>query len=157
MDCIDLCMQEKIILACNCYDLRYPNLNGTQTQPCLTLTQYDCADGEVNTFDKSSCVTKHCPLECDSVKYELENSIGFHLSLPYTDYDYCPYCTTINVFYTNLEYTVIAETPQTTLVSLLSQFGGSLGIFISFSVFTLFEALEILILILYALWFKRTE
>ena len=63
IDCIDLSMQEQIILACNCYDLRYPNLNETQTQPCLTLTQYDCADGEVNSFDKSTCVTKHCPLE----------------------------------------------------------------------------------------------
>ena len=102
-------------------------------------------------------MTKQCPLECDSVKYELENSIGYHLSLPYTDYDYCPYCTTINVFYRSLEYTAIEETPQTTLVTLLSQLGGSLGMFISFSVFTLFEALEILILILYALWFKNNR
>ena len=64
------------------------------------------------------------------------------------------YNASINVFYTSLEYTVIAETPQTTL---FTQLGGSLGMFISFSVFTLFEAIEIIILILYALWFKRTE
>ena len=85
LDCIDLCMQEQIILACNCYDLRYPKLNEAQmsVEPCLNLTQYDCADGEVNTFDKSSCVTKYCPLECDSVKYDLENSIGSYLTQPY--------------------------------------------------------------------------
>ena len=75
---------------------------------------------------------------------------GFHLSLPYIDYEYCPYCTTINVFYTSLEYTAIAETPQTTLVTLFTQLGGSLGMFISFSVFTLFEAVEVLVLLLHA-------
>jgi hypothetical protein len=42
---------------------------------------------QVNTLDKSTCVTNHCLLECDSVKYELENSIGFHVFLPYTEYD----------------------------------------------------------------------
>ena len=130
------------------YDLRYPSFNETQIEPCLTLSQYDCVDGEVNRFDKATCVTKHCPLECDSVKFKLRNSIGSYLSKPYVMGS--PKLTSLVVFLPNLKYTHVSESPQTTFVTLLSQLGGSLGMFISFSMFTLFEAVEVFVLLLHA-------
>jgi len=64
---------------------------------------------------------------------------------------------TLRVFYPSLEYTEITETPQTTIFDLFTQIGGSLGLFISFNVFTLFELAEILILILHALLKPRSS
>jgi hypothetical protein len=66
------------------------------------LSQYDCADGEVNRFDKLTCVTKHCPLECDSVKFKLRNSIGSYLSKPYVKGG--PKLTSMVAFLPNLKY-----------------------------------------------------
>jgi len=126
----------------------------TQVEPCLTLAQYDCADSEVNTFDiiSSSCVSQQCPLECDSVHYALKNSVGSTRSQPYLEG--AQQFTSMVVYYSSLEYTQITETPQTTLVNLLSQVGGSLGMFVSFSVFTLFEVIEGFVLLVFALIFN---
>ena len=57
----------------------------------------------------------------------------------------------INVFYSNMEYTVISETPKTSLFDLISQIGGSLGMFLEFSVFHIVEIFEIVCLILHVL------
>ena len=56
------------------------------------------------------------------------------------------------VFYSTLVYTNITETPKMSAVDLLTQIGGSLGMFISLSVFTLFELVELAVLAAYALW-----
>ena len=58
------------------------------------------------------------------------------------------------VYYPSLEYTRIVETPKVTLLDLLTQIGGSLGLFVSFSVFTLFELIEAIFLVVRILFFK---
>ena len=85
IDCLDLCIQQKIISECECYYyyyLKYPNLN-TQVKPCLKLTQYECANEEINNFDSGQCIKAYCPLECSSIEYESENSDGSVFSDPY--------------------------------------------------------------------------
>jgi hypothetical protein len=62
---------------------------------------------------------------------------------------------TFTVFYSNLDYTLLTESPKTSIGDLFSQVGGALGMFVSFSIFTLFELIEILILIIYNLLFKN--
>ena len=152
LDCLDLCMQQHIIGACGCYDQRYQCLNN-KYEPCLNLTQFVCSENQINNFESSECITASCPLECDSVKYELEYSIGNPRCQPQKNRE-SEGITSLSVFYPSLEYTQISESPQTTFINLLTQLGGSLGMFISFSVFTLFEGIEILILIVHALFFN---
>ena len=53
-----------------------------------------------------------------------------------------------NVYYPNLQYTQISESPKTGTIDLFTQIGGALGMFVSFSIFTLFELIEIVVLIL---------
>jgi len=65
------------------------------------------------------------------------------------------YCFDIKVIYPSLEYTEITELPKITLLDLLTSIGGSLGMFISLSVFTYLEIIEILCLSLYAIFFKK--
>jgi hypothetical protein len=154
-DCLDLCMQQNIINACNCYHLKYSNLN-SHAQPCLSLKQFNCAESQISNFNSTPCISSSCPLECTSIKYVLEYSIGNPRYQP-EQINVSDSITSLNVFYPSLEYTEITETPQITLINLLTQLGGSLGMFISFSVFTLFEMIEIVILILHAFIFRRRK
>ena len=61
------------------------------------------------------------------------------------------------VYYSNLDYTLLTESPKTSIGDLFSQIGGALGMFVSFSVFTLFELIEILILVIYNLLSKNKK
>ena len=48
-----------------------------------------------------------------------------------------------NVFYPSLSYTSFKTEPAMTFAGLLSNLGGSLGLIVSVSVFTLFEIVEL--------------
>jgi hypothetical protein len=152
IDCIDLCMQQEIIDACNCYDLRFPKLKN-EIKACLNLTKFNCSENAINNFDSKSCVAQSCPLECNSIKYYLEDSSS---NLPIVDTDmvyYNNYKNKLIVYYSSLQSTIITQSPQITFINLLTQLGGSLGMFISFSVFALFEIIELFILMIHASFF----
>jgi len=172
-DCFHLCLQRDIIKTCDCYYTRYTKIYDT-TQPCLNLTQLDCIQRVSSTFEQDKC-TSECPLECDSVKYEYSlSSMSFpsqifydklksdakYLNSTESSYfqidlssieNYKKYFLMINVFYPYLEYTEITESPKFTLIDLISQAGGSLGMFCSFSLFHFIEIVEILIITVYIL------
>jgi hypothetical protein len=178
-DCFELCIQERIIEQCGCYSLEYPNLS-LQVRPCLNLSSYYCIDTQANAFDAVKCQTRECPLECDSVTYDLslscltnpslkefysfrlEDKENFEKMLENSSYTNVTFTydlfksmwLSVWVYYPSLEYTRIVETPKVTLLDLLTQIGGSLGLFVSFSVFTLFELIEALFLVARILLFK---
>ena len=54
------------------------------------------------------------------------------------------------IYYNQLEYTLIEENPAITLTSLISSIGGTMGLIVSISFFTLLEVAELLFLFLYA-------
>ena len=57
----------------------------------------------------------------------------------------------LNIFYPSKEYTVITETPKTSFIDLVSNMGGSLGMFLGFSLFSFVELFEILFHIIFIL------
>jgi hypothetical protein len=174
-DCIKLCKQQQIIAKCGCYSLEFQNLDNF-TNPCSNLTQYSCIGDQKSNFDLSDCQANSCPLECDSIKYDLAISTLANPDLKeyYTltnksildyslmhgknlNYDlFQSMWVNVKVFYPSFEYTEITQTPKTTIFDLFTQIGGSLGLFISFSVYTLFEIGEIFFIILYG-WFKANN
>ena len=56
-----------------------------------------------------------------------------------------------------MRYTSITESPKTSIADLFSQIGGGLGLFVSFSVFTLFEFIELFILVICGLLAKTNS
>jgi len=175
-DCVDLCQQKHIIDECKCYYTKYDDL-GTGVRPCLNKTDYSCVENSFNNFNLDECQKNSCPMECDSTTYDLSLS-----SLEYPDentyeliknvYNYDDYylhdlnltltydlfksnAAFFTVYFSNLQYTEITESPKTSLYDLFTQIGGSLGMFVSFSIFTLFEFIEIGILILKDVLVKR--
>jgi hypothetical protein len=175
-DCFDLCQQKHIIDECQCYYTKYVDLD-TGVRPCLNITDLICVANSYNNFNLDECQANSCPLECDSTTFDLSLSSleypdektyelfrivrnldsvylnEYNLTLTYELLK--SNVAIITVYYPNLQYTEITESPKTTLYDLFTQIGGSLGMFVSFSVFTLFEFIEIAILIIKDFVIKR--
>ena len=169
-DCIELCIQRKIIENCGCYSLENHDLK-TTARPCLKLIDLFCLREQKANFNAKECEKNFCPLECDSIKYDLvlssivfPNLKGFNSlsesSIKYMQREVSNQSLTydlfkqmylqFNVFYPYLEYSEMSESPKMSIIDLFTQIGGSLGMFFSLSVFTIFEILEVFVLILHA-------
>ena len=156
-DCFKLCQQEQIIAKCGCYNLEFSMFNN-QTMPCLNLTQFNCLDNEKSNFDLTECQANLCPLECDSIKYDL--SLSSLIKPTVNDYRDLNISQTISyeewrtqqlqifVYYPQLEYTLIEEIPAMTIIDLISNIGGSMGLIVSVSFFTILEIGELIFLLL---------
>ena len=167
-DCFYLCGQKYAIERCKCYNSRMPEI--IQAPPCLNLTQMECIRREEVNIDQKKLIEcqKECPLECDSVGYDLyASSLEYPSHELYniykeetqiTDFDgYKNAFLALNIYYSSAQYTDIIESPKTTLVDMISSVGGALGIFLGFSIFSLFEILELLFQIFYILLFRKTN
>jgi hypothetical protein len=175
-DCFELCLQKKFLKNCNCFFPGYQNLS-TQLKSCLNLTEFQCLGQQYFGFNLDECKTNYCPLECDSIKFDLTLSSLVYPSQRYydkyintddiRDFFLMTYNQTLSfdlvksnrasftVFYSRIDFTRLTESPKTSIADLFSQVGGALGMFVSFSIFTLFELIEIFILIIYNLLFKN--
>ena len=144
-DCFDFCIQQLIISKCGCYSTRYPNpsLPSNKTRACLNFTDYICFKQAYFQVDVAKCASDSCPLECDSERYNLILS-----SATYPAYE-----SSLFVYYTELEYTLMETIPAMTLASLIASLGGTLGLIISVSFFTLLEIVELFVLLTHALLF----
>ena len=181
VDCLDLCFQRLIITNCGCYYPKYLPLN-RQTQPCINLNQLLCIYNQYNLASNnqaySACVSDQCPLECNSVEYDVQTSnldypnqatfnrlINNSDAIAYYEYYYNITLSTfdsykenflvLNIYYPTTQYKVITESPKTSSFDLFSSIGGSLGIFIGLSVFHLVEIFEVFYLIIYVYFFKH--
>jgi hypothetical protein len=83
--------------------------------------------------------------------YHLYSSFSSDFKNEHSYEEYRSQWLTIKVFYSSLSYTTMYEMPKVSLTDLLAQIGGSLGMFVSFSVFSFFELIEIVILLICAL------
>ena len=180
-NCFYLCFQRMVIETCHCYFTAFPSLYA-EYSPCINSTQYKCFLNFYGNFkSKQSAFSQRCsadcPLECESIAYDLTvssmdypsrelydlfvldasyNATASKYGVDLSTYDlYKEYYYSLNVFYPKTQYTLINETPQMTVVSLLSSLGGSLGMFLGFSVFSFFEVFELLFQILFTCLVKK--
>ena len=162
--CSNLCFQEFVFENCSCYDPKFFNLK--ETRPCNNSDRY-CLSSALKTFYGSSveinkCAEK-CPIECNSIKY--------HLTLNQLDYpskglanlikldpriqerfnnssnisleDLKQSLISINIYYNEIGFTTLLEMPKTDLITLVSNLGGNLGLFLGLSCLSLLEIFEI--------------
>jgi len=115
-----------------------------------------------------SCLALYCPLECDSFTYEInKDSImtrsSGNISLNQDQFEYYPGFNTfenvsrtflaLRVYYDDLKYTLIKQQPKIELFGLISNVGGTLGLFLGFSFISLLELFEVLAELVYIkLW-----
>jgi acid-sensing ion channel, other len=172
-DCKNLCLQSIIEDACQCYTTSLPKY--ASVLPCLNTTQIQCYNSIYDNYLNDSkdfllkCQPK-CPLECNSVKYNTEISSLVFPSLEIWNF-YLKYSTSngynfsnyerdrelfysLNIYYLSNEYTFIDVAPSMSVYGLLSSLGGSLGMFLGLSVFSLLEIFELIIKMIISGCFK---
>jgi hypothetical protein len=91
-----------------------------------------------------------CPEECDSIQYDKSHSftkISTH-NEAFTNFQIDNYVF-LNVYYENLQYTVIDQIAQMNVFDLISNIGGNLGLFIGISFLSFAELIELLVEIIY--------
>ena len=170
--CFKLCYQSLIMTNCSCFDPRYPNpfkSSNQKLKPCYLDQEYKCMQEIKLDFENTNlrlkCGDSLCPEECLKVNYLTSVSTA-----TYPTDEYCKYLQNqvsltsrfrnetnfniltaqiknsfvkINVFYNDITYTLLHESPTTTWDSLIGQIGGQLGLFIGISFLSMIELLEL--------------
>jgi len=125
---------------------------------------------EVQNYDKDKNCNHLCPLECESSQYKIDESkfsMGdFSNSKEYSSQfipsiqknlnitvnsteEFNKNFMDIKVFYDSLKYTKISQTPKTTLSALVSNLGGSTGLFLDLSFMSACRAIEFILGIIF--------
>lgn len=149
--CIAQCYQRELANKCNCSDAAIESI--FDKQACNFTSK--CANETFNTFFEASYIEKTCmpicPLECEEMIFKKV------VSIQTVDYEKEEFkdLAFVNVYYENIGYTEIEETPTTTIVSLISNIGGIAGLFLGVSFLSLVELVEILFQVFYILIEKK--
>jgi hypothetical protein len=122
---------------------------------------------EVQNYDMEKNCNKFCPLECESTQFKI-SELKFSF-LEYSDYslpwipvvekmlnitinstkEFSKNLLQITVFFDSLKYTKISQTPKTTLSALVSNLGGSTGLFLELSFLSACRAIEYILGIIF--------
>lgn len=155
VDCLNICVQDYIIKACNCSDSVVPNLYNTRY--CTSVFESACVYKARLTLysppeaDTLASFYQYCPLECSSETYQISASTNDFPSLMYVDalknntlvnsnlallnktltYDNLKKnFLWVNIYYDQSVYTSITQTPSQQIVDLMSNIGGTMGLYI---------------------------
>ena len=171
-DCFDLCLQTMIIEHCGCFSLEYAKLNNANRSCMTHSDMSCMENMYLKFVDQNlvDLCQVYCPLECDSVEYPvflssnsfpcgkytellMNNSVFIkHLALKgyklsnLTSADSHSLAKqsllALNVYFDDLKYTLISESPKTSIFDLIANIGSALGLFIGISLLSFFEILE---------------
>ncbi len=128
-----------------------------------------CVEESFNELIENDLCSDYCPLECDSIKYEITpylrlinafngnitNSL-FQFSDTFKTYENVTKTFySISVYYEDLKYTLISQEPKIELFGLISNIGGTFSLFLGFSFVTLLELFRVIFEIVYVFVKKR--
>jgi hypothetical protein len=115
----------------------------------MTLSENEeyrnCFKSSQKTFEASSDYLRSCdcPLECTNVRFSYSSS-SFSNDQATLNTGYLK----LLIFYSEMKETVISESPKSQPQDLMASFGGTLGLFLGFSILTLAELFDLFIEIL---------
>lgn len=160
-NCLILCQQKQNIDQLGCYDMRLPRI--FDAPPCNDQTSYNQLKSV--TFKNSLCIDL-CPQECQTVHFDVSTS---YLDFPtYLTYRYLVMnnigilsrifktenityemfrksFAAVNLYFNEIKMTEMEEAESMTFVELISDIGGTIGLFISFSILGLIEFVEVIV------------
>ena len=165
--CYSICLESKIVDACGCNSWYSPSYGNqplcSYTDNCWKFINYLVTRNNLTVIN--DCVSQ-CPLECNSVDYGISTS---NLKFPNRYYrtllaqtsaiksanislsDISDSVLRLNIFYETLTYTSNKETASIDAFTIMSNFGGTLGLFIGVSFLSFVEIFEFLYRILHAI------
>ncbi|XGW10769.1 hypothetical protein V3C99_012346 [Haemonchus contortus] len=162
--CHRSCAQKVIIEMCKCGDPMYPIPNGKNVSACRATdsVQRDCLRnatlylGEVYSKEKGGIPGCYCHQPCKETNYEVTYSAARWPSGSAKVMDCVPgdflclekyrkNAAMIQIFYEELNYETLRETPAYTLTSVLADLGGLTGLWIGASVVSLLEIFSLVV------------
>jgi hypothetical protein len=170
--CYNLLEQKVIETEIGCSFSHFPQINKTLNY-CGNMNLIFALANLKNTKNILDSDKNLCPLECDTIQYsftisdaaplnpkyldEIRKNIIIENSIPanISNEDLANSIVLVNVFYNEMGYTEISELPIYSFISLVSNLGGQLGLFLGMSFLTFFELIEVLIRVI--LMFKKKE
>ncbi|GMS93155.1 hypothetical protein PENTCL1PPCAC_15330, partial [Pristionchus entomophagus] len=151
-DCLSKCKAKFFNEQCGCSPFVY-NIDREYTS-CSALQNYQCLNDEVvrNGFNDSWPSCSECRSECNRFIYGTSNSYGrsfsdaaissLHSLYPDEDETYIrANYLSVSIFFRDLSFTEYSQVAASNLTSLLSNMGGTLGLFLGMSVLTVFESI----------------
>jgi len=133
----------------NCFDLCYEMF--VQKYAVKNRISEDEArrNDEVKNYDRVKNCNHLCPQECESSQYKISESVFSSDKLIDISTEefleiYMNYLE-IYMFFDSLKYTKISQTPKTTLSALVSNLGGSIGLFLELSFLSACRAIEFIL------------
>ena len=162
--CYLLCLQDKIINACNCVAGIFPSFGNKSM--CISFNEVNCLMDVVTRFsgnNTDSDCSQSCPLECDFVEYNImtskskfpnkyyKNLLAKNVKInssgiSFDDIDNA--VMRINVFYETMTFTTVQEYPSIDFGTFLSNLGGTLGLYIGISFLSIVELIELIFLLI---------
>ena len=179
-DCFNVCFQQYLMDNCGCYDLTYPIWSGNFT-PCLSYKQVYCDGQAQSSFfsqDVKALCGDSCPLECDTITYGSTWSGTIFPSEAYatslrnnkkvqarfgnrnnmTTTELRKNLVSVFVYYDDLIYKAYTEKEKMNVADLVSNVGGTIGLFLGLSFLSFLEIFDVLFhicLFLYAVSAKN--
>jgi hypothetical protein len=157
--CLKMCYQKYIIDKCKCCLLNLPPYFADNYELCNDPIEQNCTslnDPEFyNSKEDDNCYI-NCPDNCVQSKYDAKISFSnfpseWYLSKYYkneTKYNFEFFDTRValvNIYFDEMSYLHVYQTPSITVDSLLATIGGHFGLFAGWSLLTLMEAIDLLI------------
>jgi len=139
------------------------------TTQCLSQSQTECSLSAFVNFSSSGYISnicfQYCPLECDSITYQISTAFSNYPSYNYAKnllmtnpmitskfqnetltYDLIKQSVlSLNIYYDKLSYIQISKDTKTEIVDLVSGIGGLLGLFLGMSFLSFAELLEMIV------------
>jgi len=154
----------------NCFEICFKNFVENYALEHKISEEEARGEEEVKNYDKDKNCHHLCPLECESTQYKIFESKPlladlidieeysselipkiekkFDITVNSTE-EFTKNYLEIFVFFDSLQYTKISQTPKTTLSELVSNLGGSTGLFLDLSFLSACRAIEFILGIIF--------
>ncbi len=130
-NCIEFCSLIGLAKTCNCSYHGFYEVNGGVN--CLD-PDFECFTQALLVQDVSEC-KEACPLECDNIQFT-KDVVGYASDANRIS---------LRVFFAEMSYTDVTQSPKSTLYDLVSTIGGVFGLFLGFSILSFAEILTLII------------
>jgi hypothetical protein len=154
-DCLNIMTQRSTAKNCDCV------LSGLITEDntvkyCESNVFLECFNRVINQT-KNDQFLKDCPFECNLIEYDFSISTSSASSSDYlksfAEYNYgnkyssenSSSAYAVNIFFSELTHARIVEVPNYTPISLISNIGGTLGLFLGMSLLSFIEIVDLII------------
>jgi hypothetical protein len=157
-NCLDIMIQKYAAKMCDCI------FNGLVTENngekyCQLNETFQCITKLLNQTNSDQFIN-NCPLECNQTDYDISISTSSSSQLDYLksyeelnnegdsfslNYSSVKSIFSIYIYFNELGYTQIVEVPNYTPISLISNIGGTLGLFLGMSLLSFIEIVDLVI------------